>query len=411
LRVNRMIRTLRSVLPGMSCLLVAALAGPAGAAEGGAMAGIRALRTEMFLNASKREALDEWIAKQIELILDENADLSERQKIRSLFQRVVRDQPAPSLNFKENLAESILRLFKPHLKEGDALGALTMAMILKDLRDILPKSALRKDGGLLAGLSHPVTAVKYWTARTIQLLHRKFADLPGPRAATIAALCEAGMNETDGEVLREIYRALDFGRTMGKIDYGEEAVAALVDVLEVRGERYAAGEVEVSEGDLVGLVAMRRMSGKIVDANQAKLRQRYLTALARMLYRVAEDYMAQLGREAELSRQRKLALRRLFLVCAGIENEFRRIVEGCGVAEGKTLPDLRARMPGGIKEEIQLELNKWCGLPPNTKGALNDDALGVPIGAGYAEIRAKASETQPASSQPEKPKEAATSGR
>jgi hypothetical protein len=253
---------------------------------------------------------------------------------------------------------------------------------------------------MLLALSHPLPAVKYWAAKTIRLLHRSFGDLPGPRNGVIAALREAGLKETNGEALHEIYRALDFGKTMGQVDFADEVSKALVDVFEVRGEAYASGQVAVSDGEAAGLSAMSRLSGPMTAEGQAELRRRYLTALARMLCRVADDYVTQLEMgSADLDRERKQHLRRLLLVCRAIERELGRLVKAAGIKDTAD-HDLYGKMRGGLETEILLERNKWCGWPPRTQGVLNHKTLGVPIGGGYPEIKNRKPETKPASTQP-----------
>ncbi len=392
----RVLRMIRSHFVVTSCLLMVLLASTAPAANAEDLPDIKGLRAADFIDSAKRQVLAQWVSKQAEVLLNEDVELPEKRRIRDVFRNMVFGEPPASGQFKERFPEAVVKVFGPHLKDGEPGGAMTMAMILYDLRTVLPEAGLG-EGGVLNGLSHPLPAVKYYAARTIRLLHRRYANLGVPRRAALAALREAGINETDGEALREIYLALDFGRTIGKVDFASDIVDILVDILVVRGERYALREVEVSAGDAEGLAAMARLSGPMTDKSQAALRKRYLIALGQMLVRVAEDYRSQLDVEGELDRDRRLRILRLLLLCRDIEGEFRRIVKAAGTAKGN-LPNLYLAMERGVKPEILLERNKWVGWPPESRGELNNDLLGVPLGAGVVKLRARA-ETQPATTQ------------
>ncbi len=394
-----MIRHLPSVLVNPCCLLILAVARPVWADNGDPLAEIKDLRTADFLDSKMQATVRTWIGKQVEILLDEDAELSDKRGIRQVFNRAVGASPAATPDFKKKFTRATVEAFSEHLAEGEPTGVLMMVMILHDLRDLLPVSAFQK-GGLLPALSHPLPAVKYWAARTIRLMHPSFGDLSGPRQAVIAALREAGVRETNGQALHEIYLALDFSKTVGQVGFADEVTQALVDVFEARGEGYATGRISVSDGEVAGLTAMSKLSGPMAEPGQAQLRKRYLTALGRMLCRIVDDYTGQLEMGSDrLDRNRKLLLRRLLLVTRGIEKELGRLVKAAGIKDNAD-HDLYGKMRGGLEAEILVERNKWCGWPPETKGVLNHKTLGVPIGAGYTEIKNRKPETKPASTQP-----------
>lgn len=384
-RAAMMMRVLPTVLWAFPCVLVVVPALPAQAESRDALS-IDELRTAEFLNAPRRKALEEWVQKQANVLISENVDMDDKRRIRRVFSDVVNKKPAPTEDFKRKFADAIVRVFDPYLKDGEVTGALVMVYILYDLRELRPESMLR-DAGLRTALSHPNPAVKYWAARTIRLLHASFADLAGLRESVIESLRAAGMAETNGSALREIYLALDFSKTIGKVPFADEVVKALVGIVAVRGERYALGEVPVSDGDVAGLSAMSRLSGPTNDA-RADVWKRYLTALGRMLCRVADDYIAELGVETDLTAERRSRIRQLMQVCRQVENELGRVVKAADLQTGN-LPSVLEAMRNGDKNQIIAERNRWCGWPPGTQGILNDKALGIPLGAGYVELKKK----------------------
>lgn len=391
----------------LSCLVTVTAVRSGFAASGGDLSEIKQLRTTQFLDSAKRQALKDWIAAQAKDLLSEDLSLSEKHRIRQVFNEALQGQPAPSVNFRENFIKATVEVFSEHLADGDPTGTLVMAMILYDFREQLAglpgdqlRECLSQQGGMLTALSNPVPAVKYWVARTIRFLHPKIADLPGPRRAVVEALRKAGMEETNGLALREIYLALDFSKTMGKnIDFGPEIAAALVDIFDARGEDYATAKVDISDGDVAGLSAMSRMSGPMTSKDEAELRTRYLTALSRMLCRIADSYTVLLATPEGADLDRKEYARRMLVVCQAVEEEMTRLAKDAKVGGGK-LPSLYQKMRGGIKEELDLERNQWCGWPPDTKGVLNDKSLGVPIGAGYPELKQQGSQPPADTTQP-----------
>ncbi len=359
------------------------------AQAGNALSEIEALRGEDYLKTAQIRVLREWLEAQARVLLSEDTDLETKRAMRLMFQDAVTKNPPATNNFKNNFAESALFVFAKHLKDGEDTGAMTMAMILHDLRFFLPKMSLGEEA-FLGGLSHPAPAVKYWIARTIRLQHQAIAELASVRGKVIEALRQAGIAETNGQALREIYRALDFGGTLGDVEFAGQALRALVAIFEVRGERYALTKVAPSTGDLAAIQAVARL-GDLINT-QRDDRARYVTALSRMLCGGVNQYALLLEDREAADRNNRMLIRTILLLTQGIEAELARLVEAAG-GDARNLPSVFNRMRNGERDLMLIERNKWCGWPGSDPGVLNKAPFNVPLGGGIEELKKKPTTT------------------
>jgi len=347
------------------------------------------LRTAEILRSVDREEIQKCLEEQADILLSEETSIDAKRRIREDFLRILSRDPAPSSQFKEKFIGLLADTFKSRLKDGEAAGTLTMLLILYDLRESLPPSLLGANG-LALGLQNPSPAVRYWTAKTIAKKQVTIMALPTARAAVVAALQKAAIEEDNDPVLREIYLALDFGPTViGKVPFGEEIAGAFVSILEARGERYLQGTVTASEADLTALATMKRVAKETKVLNGGEVRKRYVTALVRMLYRAVEGYLRE--SEDQGPRRDTMLLRRTLLLTRAVEDELQEVTN---LAQSKSI-GVYAKMQTGSAAAGIAQRDAWCGWPPDKQGVLNGEPYRLPLGAGFAEVAGKPVETSP----------------
>ena len=86
------------------------------------------LRTAEFLPEAGRATIQKCVEEQVRVLLDEEAGLETKRKVREDFRQILIKEPTPTAHFKDRFVSIVVQLFTPHLKaaagpQGSGAGA------------------------------------------------------------------------------------------------------------------------------------------------------------------------------------------------------------------------------------------------------------------------------------------------
>lgn len=177
-------------------------------------------------------------------------------------------------------AEICAEKLAPVIEDPSLERAFDAAMVLRDLGH--PACATALVGGLSS--DHP--AVRLMSARGIQEQHAALAGDAGACRRALRALGRAGRKETDENVLRVIYQAVDFTSDVKDFGYGDQSASALNEILEGRLRQLAEGSNDEYKDEYAAGVAARCFKAAAVND-----RKRMARRLAGMLQHCVDRFL------------------------------------------------------------------------------------------------------------------------
>lgn len=320
-------------------------------------AAIDLIRQVDNIGEGDQSRIADWVRKQFELLAQ--APAGERREAAGRLRETFRKQFEDSRNtqaFKVQFPAQTARVAEPVLVKSDTDPIIAYA-ISRVLLDMNRAEALP---GYLAGLRSASPVSRYLCARGIVEQQQAIAGDKERLERTISGLREAGLTETNGVALTQIYRALAIPT---QVDSAFDAMLMIMDKrLSPDGGAALAGP-EVEAFNFFRSTAVQSV------LNQARKTQ-LVSRLAGFL-RVYADRYANANLDFE-------AADRLERSMAAVEELLEAVAGSGGGAIRKVLDE------GGLnrRKDIPGEAAKWIGDPStNTAGVLNSAPWNVPMAA------------------------------
>lgn len=273
-----MCRDYRLALAGMVCTLAAALPTMAQDPSGQPDA-IEQLQAKNVLTDEDQAALRAWVDERVRLITAGEAGDSAKAAQELRGSRALGTQ-----SFKDAYAAVTIEVIGEAYKQAKRDSAARLIALLNTLNEVSAHPLL------IEALRDKRVPVR--TAAVIGLRHlqKNLAKAGGTFfSETITALREAGKRETSPVTLQQIYRAMDYTEAGSNPDPKANAAAVLA-LLEARGEQYGARKVKAEGADRPGL----ELAGKLVGQMDEPERQRLIVTSAKMLHYAVTRYTSEL---------------------------------------------------------------------------------------------------------------------
>jgi hypothetical protein len=305
------------------------------------------LRQRTPSGAADERIIDDWVKSLF-------ADLDSGSKSTGLATlRTVRSDGATTAAFREKLDERLAVIAKAEFERSDPISvasgdALAIAMIEADDVRTLP--------GLLAGLKHPASVVRYRVVTGVIRLRDRWSTNPATLKTVVGALKAAGEKEESGVIAERIYAALSLPGS------SPEVVDAFAAVLAARTDLYRKGAVF---DDIAEEVACLYLSGVTIARDKAPSIVRPLATVLRI---DVERYTAG----AFVPGQRNAIEKRV----DACESLIAKVVNPAS-GRGHVSREMQA---GNTASAIEFELLEWIGSQ-DSAGVLNKAPWNVPKGA------------------------------
>ncbi len=267
----------------------------------------------------------------------------------------LRDAPDTTPEFNRFLAQRLAQLAATEFAKGKTLPTHTAHSLALALIDAGDK---RIAPGLTAALRYPDQPVRYHAARGLRRIRDDLTSNPQDEIAPVVAeLQAAGVQEENPYIVENIYLALSFSSPT------PEVFGAFVAVLEARIQRYRNGAALANNVETTALDYLAGVS--IPDQMKVPIVRKLAVLLSLDVERFAQGKL--LVGEADM-------IARRIDTC---ESLLERLT-------GRNSGDVRTKMQTGgptAAVDMQLELLKWVGAPPQEQGALNEPPWNMPLGA------------------------------
>lgn len=311
------------------------------------------LRQRAPAGANDDRTIDQWLTGLLtKLSAASDPKGAKRDFVESLAR--VRDDRTTNPAFRDALAIRLGAIATTQLAKGNQLPGHAAEAISQALRAANHPGTIP---GLAAALSYPRETVRYFGAAGLHSLRDAIADNPNQMNAAISAIAEAGAKETSAVVVERLYRACSFaGAPAGAID-------AITVTLASRVDRYRQGAVLA---DFAEPAAFEYLTKARPTQTQAAA---IIGSLAVFLRLDVERYAAGVFIPGE-----KSAIEVRLDACESL------IESLCGCTGGNVRDEGQAG-GAGATIRMQLELDKWIGVPGQGNGVLNAAPWHVPPGA------------------------------
>lgn len=336
------------------CLCSAGLAAVAGVAQDPPGAPpqdpVAALRAKELLDDADRATLKTWIDERIAAVQGGAAGAAgdAAGQLRSGYD----GSPA----FKEAYVAAVVAAAGPLIRSAELGAATRLLAVLTTMNEPAVQPVL------LAALKDARPAIRLVAAAGLRNLRVKLARAGGTYVTdTLTALRDAGRNENSAAVLKAIYQALDFAEAVPSPPDPPANIAAVLDVLGARAERYSAGEVTGPGAEVIGI----RVGGGLRSAMTDADKNRFTLAVATMLQHAVRRYVAGdpvlmlLDEKAgpDLLEQRN----QIELLIEEAEKELTALLSPAKPPE-LTQTMRRKEKTQGTGALIKIEMNKWADL-------------------------------------------------
>jgi hypothetical protein len=313
------------------------------------------IRVLSSIGSSDQRRIRDWVDAQLAELSGPSVNAATkfqqmRTRITTQFGNA-NNTPAFNEQFAAQLAQVAADRFSagnldPQLMRGLARGMMEINRI-----ETVP--------GLLAGLENDDQATRYLSATTLGQLRRQLSTNADQFTNVVRALREAGTRETNGVVLRSIYRALSYEDKVGDV------LPAFLAIMDARLAARRGGSVIADGGEEAALQFFaQRPVANAVGAEQRKQLVNRLAPFARML---AARYQAERLPFAEQDHiERTLWLtEEVWSILTGQQGQVREVLENQG----------RAGRP-----QLEAAVVAWIGSA-DQQGILNSSPWDVPVGA------------------------------
>ncbi|UCG17796.1 MAG: hypothetical protein JSV19_07145 [Phycisphaerales bacterium] len=318
-----------------------------------------ALRGRAPVGEQDDEVLDDWIARELASLRDAPTDPERAERFRNRFKlQITNSDNVPE--FVARFAERAGTAFMAELADCDRLAppaARALAWVLGDFDRVGTIDAL--EAGLKCA-NRP--DVRYLCARAFVDLRDNVGPNPLLMEKALGILREAGRVESNGLVVGQVYRALEFTNP----DRFSAATEAILDVLTARLEtRRAAPGGPTCDGGELQLLAFFTAHPPPARALTVRLAGQLAVMLRLDVTRFGQEGVDEFE---------KLRLVEAIDACEALL--VRLVVPN-------RAPNIRDAMnkDNDVRIlEMNIELNKWVGTP-DTSGVLNEAPWSVPAGA------------------------------
>lgn len=122
-----------------------------------------------------------------------------------------------------------------------SVGTDDLSLGLEITQILIALDHAQTSDALAAALSSPHSAIRYRAAVGIRSIHTKVVGDRSAARTVLSALARAGAGEAHELVIRAIYEAVDFKKTIPSAQIGDECASALCDIFAGRLGRLARG--------------------------------------------------------------------------------------------------------------------------------------------------------------------------
>ncbi len=343
----------------MTAAAVALSALPVLAQDDAASDPLSGVRVQRNFGPSQGQAVDSWIAAQIRKLkqgVSSDAVEAAKQLRQSIRQEM--NNPASTPQYISHLAERMGAAAVAEYGAGEGPEDLevdrAIARVLKDLNRVPVRD------GLVAGLKHPASEVRYLSARTFAELRGAISDDAATTRSVITVLKAAGVDESNGTALAAIYQALSYTQDRHRV----EALTALVDVLAAQVTRRKDGQqVIATRAELTAFTFIRRVRDALTNQQLN----------ATLVQQLAATLALDVGRFSSAMPAEKINLEERIEECESLLDDLTSPLSG-----GSVRKEMKKR-EAGTEESMSLELIKWVGAEGQA-GALNSSPWSVPVG-------------------------------
>ena len=239
---------------------------------------ITQLQSKNVLTDEDTAAVRAWVAQRVQTIgaADPSGSTAAVKDLRGQFKG--------TQSFKQAYADANVEAIRAAYKRAKRNSAAQLIALLNTLND---ESAAPL---LIEALSDERVSVRSAAAIGLHNLRQAMADAGGTLVSeSIAALRDAGQRETSPVALKLIYRAMDY-TSLAANPNAQANAAALLALLEARGEQYAGRDAKAVGADRTGL----ELAGKLTAQLDEQGRRRLAIAAARMLHYAVTRYTTEL---------------------------------------------------------------------------------------------------------------------
>jgi hypothetical protein len=265
-------RTLIHTLVLLACAVFPAAAQQPAQPPADALASIR---TKDVLAEEDRTAIRTFVTERFAALQGDDAGLAQEAfaQLRTAYEG--------SRGFREAYAGIVIQAV------GQGFGSAKDVPAARMITLIYTLNVADAAGVLIEALKDPRAGVRAAAAATLRGLRERLAQAGADFAGrALAALRDAARRETARDVLKEMYQAMNYAGVAGGAD-PRVAAAAILDVLDDRARKYAAGEeISAAGADEAGF---RAASGVLANLSEEE-RKRLLAAAGTMMKRALVDY-------------------------------------------------------------------------------------------------------------------------
>lgn len=294
------------------------------------------------LSNAERSAVTDWVRTQTQVIsgADQAAGRAALRELRS----ILRDA-TPS--FEQALRPAVSQELGRAIPAAPPLAAMQLTGVLGDLgnAEALP--------ALLNALQATEPSVRAAAAGSLFRLQAALvATGENSVSQAVQALEAAGRTETNPSVLMAIYRAMDYTRVQNPPNI-DAIAAAVLRVLQARGQQASQGQLSGSGADGVGLEVFTRLRPNEAANEQQVL----LSALYHLLHEAAVRYTSDGSLRNPKGRGLVQVRDRLEHFMLQTELKLIELAEG-----GAPSPTLQSAFKGGgAVADVKGAMNAWAG--------------------------------------------------
>lgn len=303
---------------------------------------LAALQQKATLTDNDRAALEQSLRQKVA------ATVREQGPAAGDLLRQLRRIPADATDaYREAYIASCIAAIDSAVSKAPEAAAARLLTVLYEFDDVATAEVYLK------AVSDQRDPVRLCGAAGLRRLGAKLAAQGVDRVRPMLnALRDAGGEAQSVAVLDTIYRAMDLGNALpadAKVD-----LLAIIDLLETRSERYAAGQVRGEGIDGIGLAIVTRRLQRLNDTEK----QRLMKATARMLRHTVAHY----ANDAALRAAETFSLQQ-------VRNRIERFIEQAEQtlvqlgAGGASPPSITDAMQGeGDAVDMKISMNRWAEL-------------------------------------------------